>query len=81
MNLECRNEYIRILQTIEDLIKRSEKFNEQTAKLKELYNKAPDNKALLELIKIQEENYKKLIKQLKETKERALKLKDSTKNG
>lgn len=74
MKEEFKKEYVNILNKIEELLKIFDGMKEETKQLKNLYEKDPQDKKLLENIKLQEENYKMLYEEFEHLNKKAKEL-------
>lgn len=72
--MDFKDEYVKILEKMEDLLKIFDGMKEETKKLKELYQKNPNDSKLLESIKLQEENYKMIYKEFEYLNKKAKQL-------
>ena len=61
--MDFNKQYTQILDKMEELLKIFDSMKEETQKLKNLYQKNPQDKKLIESIKMQEENYKMIYKE------------------
>lgn len=63
MKEEFNNQYVEILNKMEELLKIFEEMKKETIKLKQLYQNNPQDEKLLKNIKLHEENFKMLNKE------------------
>lgn len=74
--MEFKKEYTSILEKMEELLIIFDSMKEETAKLKKLYEKNPNDEKLLKNIKLHEENYKMLYEQFEHLNKKAKELKN-----
>ena len=74
--MEFKKEYAGILEKMEELLIIFDSMKEETAKLKQLYEKNPHDEKLLKNIKLHEENYKMLYEQFEHLNKKAKELKN-----